>query len=106
MTTKKLYAGDYGFNLNFAIKDGDGAAVDLTDATAVTFKLIRKGGSVVKVSGACTKNEPNTLGTCYYTLQATDLDEVGEFEYQIQITTTSSVTTCEPQETINVLRKL
>ena len=105
MTIKKCYVNDYGFRLNFTLQDREGAAVDLTTATAVTFKMLKKDGTDVKVSGACTVNLPATLGTCYYTVAAGDLDEVGEFEYQIQITTASSVITCEPQEKINVLRK-
>ena len=105
MTTKKIYKDDYGFNLNFTLVDENGNAIDLTSATVVTFKLMRKNGTTAKVSGTCTINNPQTLGTCYYTVVATDLDEVGEFRYQIQITTASSIITCEAQETINVLRK-
>ena len=106
MTIQKLYQGDFGFNLNFTLKDADGDAIDLTNATSVDFKLIKKDGTVLKTSGACTINEPKTLGTCFYAVLATDFDEVGEFTYQIQITTATSITTCEPQETINILRKL
>lgn len=105
MVVKKLFVGDYGFALNFTLKDGDGNAIDLTNATSVTFKLIKENGTVLKTSGACTINTPKTLGTVFYTVLSTDLDEVGEFTYQIMITEAASIITCVPQETINVLRK-
>jgi len=105
MTAKNLYKNDYGFDLDFTLKDSDGAALDLTNATAVTFKMVKINGTITKVTGDCTIDEPKTLGTCSYTVQEGDLDEVGEFNYQIQITTASSLITCNPQEKINVLRK-
>ena len=46
MTAKNLYKNDYGFDLDFTLKDSDGAALDLTNATAVTFKMVKINGTV------------------------------------------------------------
>jgi len=105
MTIKNFYKDDYGFDIHFALKDKNGDAVDLTNVTSVAFKLMKKNGTVVKVSGTCSITNPSTLGTCFYSVGSGDFDEVGEYEYQIQIAEAGSITTCKAQETINILRK-
>lgn len=104
-TIKKVYIADYGYDLNFSIKDSSGDAIDLTSATSIALKVIKKDSRIVKFTGACTVDVAAS-GTCHYSVVTTDFNEAGIFEYQLQITTASSVVTCIPQEEIEVLRRL
>jgi hypothetical protein len=80
----KLVQNDYGWSLDFAVRYNNDAVVNLTGAT-VTFKMKLVSGSALKIDGACALVTPLT-GLCKYTLITTDLDTVGNYEAELQVT--------------------
>jgi hypothetical protein len=80
-----LTRGDMGFDLNFEIDQADGKTpVDISTAT-VKFKMMRQGSKTNKIDANCTITDgPN--GKCKYTVQSTDLDTVGEYAAELEVT--------------------
>ena len=66
------------------LKDGDGAVVDLTAATAV-FKMRAVGQTTVKTSAAAIIHSADG-GQVRYEWAAADTDTIGSFEAEFQIT--------------------
>jgi len=86
MTEIKVIKGDKGYDLNFTLQKADGTALDLTGATLL-FKCQKHDASTVKFSGSMTiTNPPGTDGKCKYTVQATDFDEAGKYDGEIEVT--------------------
>jgi hypothetical protein len=85
-TFPKLVQGDYGWDIVFAVRYNNDAIVDLTGAT-VKFKMKAVDASVLKVNGTCTLTTPAS-GLCKYTLVAADLDTVGNYEAELEVTLT------------------
>lgn len=80
------------------IKDANGDAVDLTNATAVKFWLKNAQTGEVKINGAdATFQNPRTAGQVKYEWDADDLDTPGEWEAEFKLTWPTSL----PQTTPN-----
>jgi hypothetical protein len=77
--------GDYGYNLNFTIKDDDDAAYNLAGYT-VTFKVwpVGMSGSPI-VSSGCV-NDVEASGTCHYAVKLHDFDIEGDYYVELELT--------------------
>lgn len=84
MTTIKVYKGDKLYDLSFTLQDANGAAFDLTGGTLL-FKAQKQGAAALKFSGSMSIVSA-TAGTCKYTAQATDFDEMGQYYAEIEVT--------------------
>ena len=84
-----LTKGDKGFDLTFTVKDDDDVVVDFSTATGVKFKMIKPGSSTAKIDGTCTLTDPSN-GVCTYTMGSTDLDTVGVYNGELEITYSAS----------------
>ena len=80
------------------LKDADGVAVNISGATLL-FLMRKKGGSV-KVNAAADIVSA-VLGTISYTWAADDLDTVGEFEVEIQVTFSGGTVRTFPSDGYN-----
>lgn len=80
----ELVQSDKLYKIDFTLKDADDAAINLTNGTPV-LKVQKQSGTALKFSGNCTVGTP-LAGQCYYTVQATDLDEYGDHYAEIEIT--------------------
>jgi hypothetical protein len=79
-----LVKNDVGFNLNFVIKDAEGAAYDLT-AHTIEFHLSDKDYKN-KVTGSCVITDA-AAGKCKYTIAADDLNQTpGPYLIELQLT--------------------
>lgn len=88
-TTIKVVQNDKLYDINFTLQDSNGTAIDLTNAT-LKFKAQKQGGaSTLKVDSAMSIVQASA-GTCKYTVQATDFDEVGHYYAEIEVTFTGS----------------
>ena len=82
--TIELIQSDKLYRLDFTLKDADDVAINLTSGTPI-FKVQKQTGTALKFSGTMTVGTP-LAGMCYYTVQATDLDEYGDYYAEIEIT--------------------
>lgn len=71
--------------LRAILKDGDGEAIDLTDAT-IRFHMREIGGSTVKVDGVSPAQLPPTSGIVQYDWVAADTDTVGSYQGEFEVT--------------------
>jgi len=79
-----IVAGDYGFDMNFTVTDSDGAALNLTSVSSVLFKTRIQGTSgEAALIGSCTIDVAAS-GTCHYTVEENDMDDVGRFEWELE----------------------
>lgn len=78
--------GEYGFDISFALTEDDGTAIDLTGKT-VKFQTKNLNSTVKKIDGTCTIVDA-AKGTCKYTVQSTDMNEVGIYEAEAEINAT------------------
>lgn len=84
ITVKK---GDYGYNLNFTVKDSDGAAFNLTSYT-ITFKVWTQGKpGTLLVNAACTIDVAAS-GTCHYTIVDGDFPIAAVYKWELELTKT------------------
>ncbi len=67
-----------------SLKDGDGAAVDLTAASAI-FKMRPVGQTTIKTSAAAIIHNDDE-GQVRYEWVAADTDTIGSYEAEFQIT--------------------
>lgn len=80
----EVVQSDKLYRLDFTLKDADENAIDLTTGTPV-LKAQKQYSTALKFSGTMTVGTP-TAGMCYYTVQATDLDESGDYYAEIEVT--------------------
>jgi hypothetical protein len=73
----------------YALKKSDGTAVDLTNATSVTMKLIEDGASEYTIDGACTIASPKTAGKVQYAWSASETGTPGFYWLSFIITYTN-----------------
>ena len=85
MTTIYIPSSDAGFNLGFTIKDANGSAYNLTGYT-IKLKVWRAGQpGLLLLNGSCDIDNA-TVGTCHYTITATDFTSVGIFKAELELT--------------------
>lgn len=80
----EVVQSDKLYRIDFTLKDANDNAIDLTSGTPV-LKVQKQTGTAIKFSGNMTAGTP-TAGQCYYTVQATDFDEVGDHYAEIEVT--------------------
>lgn len=73
-----------------ALKDDFGeeteAAVNLTSATSAAFNMREAGGGAVKISAVTATISDAANGVVTYAWGADDLDTVGEYEAEVEVT--------------------
>jgi len=94
---------DKGYKLNFTVKDADGGVVDLTDKE-IEFQVAEKVTFTKKFTGDCVIVGA-ALGTCSYTVVATDFDTVNNYYGSLQMTEDSDIQTTRRFE-IEVVKEL
>ena len=94
---------DKGYKLNFTVKDADGEVVNLTDKT-ISFQVAEKVTFTEKFAAACEIVDA-ALGTCSYTVAATDFDTVNNYYGSLQMTKDSDIQTARRFE-IEVVKEL
>lgn len=85
----RLKKGDRLPVLQMTLKDSDGAALDLTAVTGVTFRMRARGdgrASALKVNSAGAVVAPATSGVVEYAWQAADVDTVGVYDAEWSLT--------------------
>jgi hypothetical protein len=89
----KVTQNDGGYPLPFALMDGNGNPLDLTNATGLAFKVqaAEDDTQTLKFTGAMDKDVALS-GTCHYTVAAGNFDAPGVFNAQIVVTFPGSVT--------------
>lgn len=86
MTSITVFKGDKQYDINFNLQDANGNVIDITGATLV-LKAQKEGKVALKFSGAMSILS-GPAGTCKYTVQATDFDDIGRYYAEIEITFT------------------
>lgn len=105
-TIQDVVRNDTGFDLNFTLKNKKtGAITDLTGNSAIKFKMALPDASVNKINGACTVINA-TAGTCKYTVQSGDMDTVGVYNAEIEVTYTGGKIVTGKGFVINVVEDL
>ena len=92
-TSKRIIKRGDTPTFKFTITDKDGAAVDLTNITSITFaakQRLSDANADAIFSLPCTVDAPATDGKCRVTLSTTDTDNVGTFRAEVQIIFTSA----------------
>ena len=82
VTVKK---SDYGYDLNFTVKDADGTARAITDYTVTLKVWLARDPATLIVDGACTPDVAAS-GTCHYTVADGDFDTKREYQYELELT--------------------
>lgn len=97
MSDFTIKAGDRLPKLRMALTDGEGAALDLTDVTTVTFRLrLQRGGSLVALAGSAAVVAPATGGVVEYSWGAGDTATPGEYFGEWVLTYAGPVTRTVP----------
>ena len=83
-----LPKGTYGIDFDFTVYNNDGTAHSLTDLT-ITLKVWKSGlPGTLLVDAGCTIDVAAS-GTCHYTIQDGDFDDVGLYLYELELTKAS-----------------
>ncbi|MBF9042942.1 BppU family phage baseplate upper protein [Rhodobacterales bacterium HKCCE4037] len=85
----KIKTGDSSPTLAYALRDGAGAAVNLTDATVVFHMRLKSTGAVAIEDGTVTILSESG-GTVAYPWQAGDTDDAGIYEAEFEVTYSDS----------------
>jgi hypothetical protein len=84
-----LVQNDYGYDINFTVKDAVGTIVDLTGA-AISFICQSDSDNAINFTGSMATVGPLTNGTCKYTVQAANFAIAGSYTAQITLNYTLS----------------
>jgi hypothetical protein len=74
----EVRVGDYGYNINFTVKDTDGTVVNLTGIEAIYFRVREVDSDRNILNGTCSVVVAAS-GTCKYTVQNNDFDKEGNY---------------------------
>ena len=67
------------------VRDSNGAAQDLTNATSITFKMSKKGTTALKtLTGVASIISPNSEGRVSFAWGSGDTSEAGEYEAEFE----------------------
>jgi len=83
-TKIEIVKNDKLYDLNFTLQDASGVAVDITGAT-LKFKAQKSDEDTLAVDGNMVVDDGDA-GTCHYQVAATDFDEAGTYNAEIQVT--------------------
>ncbi|MBA2704917.1 MAG: hypothetical protein H0U60_13830 [Blastocatellia bacterium] len=78
------------------LTDAQGVVVDLTAASAVTFRMRTKDGGTLALVGTATILAPATAGRVRYAWNAADTAIAGEYEADWKVTFTGGATATFP----------
>jgi len=76
--------GDYGYDLNFTLKDSAGTVVNITGGS-LKLKAQKKGQTALAFNGTMTIVS-GSAGTCKYTVVNGDFATAGEYYAEIELT--------------------
>lgn len=76
--------GDVGAAIRMQVKDQDGAAVAVGDATAVLFRFLKPDGATV-VEKAGSVEGDGTAGWVRYVTEPGFLDQAGTWRYEVNV---------------------
>lgn len=83
--TINITQNDYLYDMPFTLENNDGSAIDLTGISALVFKVQKAEATTLKFTG--TMNVVSaSAGTCKYTVQNGDFDEVGSYYGEVEVT--------------------
>jgi len=89
----ELVQNDYGYDLEFQLKDDEGDAVDLTGNTSIKVFIAELEATTTKVTGTCIPTDEEG-GLCKYTVESGDFDEAPKtYEVEVEVTYASKVVT-------------
>ena len=88
--------GDYGFDLNFTVRDSDGDAYNLTGYTIKLKVWSPNNPSILMVNGTCSILVAAS-GTCKYTVANGDFNSVGNYLFELELTKTGVVESTKTQ---------
>ena len=81
---------DYGYELPFTLQDGNGDAVNLTDASlSITVQDSQDPTGTALFTGSMTTDDA-TAGTCHYTVASGNFPNPGTFLAQVTATWSST----------------
>ncbi len=101
-----VFKSDKLYDINFTLQDANGAAFDLTGNSAINLKVQKQGVDTLKFTGAMAVVGLATAGTVKYTVQATDLDDVGQYYAEIEVNFTGGKVVTFGDIVINVKPEL
>ncbi len=104
MADIELFRDDKLFNLSFTVKDVNNAAVNLTNST-IKFKMAAVGESTTKISAGCSIPDAAN-GQYTYTVQAGDLDTLGTYHAELEITYSGGKIITAGMDEIKVVKDL
>lgn len=79
--------GDFGYNLNFTVKDDDGTVFVLTAYTITMSVWAVDMPETIVVTGACVIDVAAS-GTCHYVVVSGDFATAGEYLVTLRLTKT------------------
>jgi len=85
----KVPKGDFGYYLNFVVKDSTAEVYPLTDYTITLKVWVAASPDELIVSGACDIVEEES-GTCRYLIASGDFDTPGRYKYELELTKTGA----------------
>jgi len=88
MADYNIKVGDTLPTITATLRNADGTAISLANASGVRFHMRRKGAKELLVGAACTILDAAN-GRIEYTWQEGDFDSQGTYEGEFQITYTS-----------------
>ena len=88
------------------VYEADGTLVDLTDVTEIKIHAASPGASVLELDTTCVKQLPYASGICHYTKQSDELNNVGLFHAELQITNSGGVIVTTKRFDIRVVKDL
>jgi hypothetical protein len=93
MTNIEITQNDYGFALQFSLKNSDDSAYDLTGNTGIALLAQHVTDPALKVNGSMSVSGSPALGVVNYTVQLTDFPTAGAYRAQIQVSYASGTVT-------------
>lgn len=88
------------------IYEYDGTPMDLTNVTEIAIKAAAPGAAVLELESTCARQTPYANGVCWYTKQSDELNTVGLFHAELQITDSGGVIVTTKRFDILVVKDL
>jgi len=75
----------YGVTHSFTVRDNDGSALNISDASSVKLRMGRKGESTPTLDGTMSFDDDGSDGIVNYDFNDGDLSTAGYYDTQIQV---------------------